>query len=216
MFENRPNWILKLYSAARALFVNYSLPRWLVFLFDASSLFLSFIFAYLLRFNFEPQSFVFNLVLQQSVVVLFVYCTFELLFKSYSGLIRHTTIDDIFRVLLTTTSSMVALILLVVSSRFFGWNEAFNVPVSIVLIHFITVSAVLFFARILIKMFYEVVSIKPGERKNVIIFGAGTMGVIVKRVILSDTANHYNIVAFLDNNRKLQNKNLSGTPVLSP
>ncbi len=60
------------------------------------------------------------------------------------------------------------------------------------------------------------VSVRPANKKNVIIYGAGAMGVIVKRVISSDTENDYNIVAFLDGDKKLQRKILNGIPVFSP
>ena len=84
------------------------------------------------------------------------------------------------------------------------------------MIHYVAVNASLFFARIMIKMFYEIVSVKPVRRRNVIIFGAGAMGVIINRVIDSDSESDYNTVAFLDNNRQLQQKNLEGVPVISP
>jgi FlaA1/EpsC-like NDP-sugar epimerase len=97
-----------------------------------------------------------------------------------------------------------------------AWKDIFNVPGSILVIHFVTLNAFLFISRISIKMFYEMVSVRPANKKNVVIYGAGAMGVIVKRVISSDTENDYNIVAFLDSNKKLQNKHLNGIPVYNP
>ncbi len=79
--------------------------------------FVSFIFAYLLRFNFEQAPIDFGKVLFQSLVVLFVYCTFEFLFRSFAGLLRHTTIRDIFNVIIANTLS---LILLGIFSIFIG------------------------------------------------------------------------------------------------
>jgi FlaA1/EpsC-like NDP-sugar epimerase len=65
-------------------------------------------------------------------------------------------------------------------------------------------------------MFYELVTTDRKNFKNVIVFGAGSMGVLMKGVIESDGDNDYNIVAFVDNSRRLQNKSLSGIRVLSP
>ncbi len=206
----------KLRSKARIVFRKYSLPRWLVLLFDESTVFLTFIFAYLLRFNFEAQVVDFVLVFKQSLVVLTVFGGFELVFRSFAGLIRHTTIRDIFNITLTTSFSLISLLILTQLSRHAGLNKMFNIPLSILLIHFVSITAILFFSRILIKMFYEMVSVKPVGKKKVIIFGAGAMGVLVKRVILSDPTTEYQIVAFADNNRVLQRKNLNGIPVFSP
>jgi FlaA1/EpsC-like NDP-sugar epimerase len=54
------------------------------------------------------------------------------------------------------------------------------------------------------------------DKKNILIFGAGAMGVIVQRVIESDTTSEFNILGFLDNNKKLQSKVLGGIPVFCP
>lgn len=205
-----------LYKKVWEIFKNHSLPRWLVFLLDGIGIISTFFLAYLLRFNFEPGAIDFDLGMRQSIFVLGVYCGFELIYRSFSGLIRHTTIKDIFNVVITTTSAMLILTILTVLGRTLLWNEIFTIPFSIIMIHYVSVTAVMFIIRILIKMVYELVSVKPADKKNVIIFGAGAMGVIVKRVITSDAVNDYNIVAFLDNNRQLQRKMLSGIPVFRP
>ncbi len=75
----------------------------------------------------------------------------------------------------------------------------------------------MFVSRIMIKMFYELLfSGNSKAKKNVIIFGAGALGIIVKRVIMSDATGDFNISAFLDNDRKLQSKDIGGIPVFSP
>ena len=201
---------------ARAFFRKHSLPRWMVFAFDAGAVFLTFIFAYFLRFNFIVGPPILEIALKQSLLVIAVYCGFELLFRSFAGLIRHTTIRDIFNVLLATTSALIVLMIFTFAGTISNWKEVFNIPGSVLVIHYVTINAFLFISRISVKMFYEMVSIKPANKKNVVIYGAGAMGVVVKRVISSDTENDYNIVAFLDANKKLQRKILNGIPVFNP
>jgi FlaA1/EpsC-like NDP-sugar epimerase len=188
----------------------------MVFSFDAGSVFLTFFISYLLRFNFEVHDFNIPLALRQALLVLGVYSAFEFIFRAYSGLIRHTTIKDIFNVLLTTTATLAILLVFTFVKQISEWKTVFNIPGSILMIHYVTVSAFLTISRILVKMFYEMVSVRPVNKKNVVIYGAGAMGVIVRRVISSDTENDYHIVAFLDANKKLQHKNLYGIPVYSP
>jgi FlaA1/EpsC-like NDP-sugar epimerase len=66
-------------------------------------------------------------------------------------------------------------------------------------------------------MIYELLFItRSSNKKNAIIFGAGSMGVIVKRVIVSDPTGEYNLIAFLDEDKKMHGKNLGGFPVLNP
>jgi FlaA1/EpsC-like NDP-sugar epimerase len=188
----------------------------MVFSFDAGAVFLTFLFSYVLRHNFEMGEFTMGIALRQSIVVVGIYCGFELLFRSFAGLIRHTTIQDIFNVLLTTTSALVILMVLAFAGNKPEMREVYILPKSILVIHYVTVNAFLFISRISVKMFYEMVSVKPVNKKNVIIYGAGAMGVLVKRVIGSDAGNNYNIIAFLDGDKKIQGKNLNGAPVFSP
>ncbi len=214
--NNQPNWMEKPRQVAHSFFLRHSLPRWMVFALDASGIFITYIFSLLLRYNFELGEIEGDLAIKQALLVTAVYCGFELVYRSFAGLIRHTTIRDIFNVILATSSALIILTLISLLARSLNWNPLYVVPISILVIHFVTLNAVLFMSRILIKMFYEMVSIKSFEKKNIIIFGAGAMGVIIQRVIESDTNSEYNIIAFLDNNKNLQSKNLGRIPVFSP
>jgi len=201
---------------SRDFFKKYSLPRWMIFAFDGCVVALTFLFSYILRFNFDIGQFSPVVALQQSIMVVMVFSAFEIIFKSYAGLIRHTTIKDIFNVLMTTTFTLAVLLIFTLAGTISEWREVFNIPGSILMIHYVALNAFLFISRISIKMFYEMVSVRQEDKKNIVIYGAGAMGVIVKRVIGSDVKNDYNVLAFLDNDRKLQHKNLEGIPVLSP
>jgi FlaA1/EpsC-like NDP-sugar epimerase len=210
------NLVDYLSQKSRVFFRKHSLPRWMVFAFDGGAVILTFLFSYILRYNFELQAFSFALAIKQSLLVLGVFSVFELLFRSFAGLIRHTTIQDIFNVLLTTTVALFVLMIFTFVGQISSWKAVFDIPGSILIINYVSLNAVLIIARISIKMFYEMVSVKSAVKKNVVIYGAGAMGVIVKRVITSDTQNDYNIVAFLDSDKKLQRKNLEGIPVFNP
>ena len=201
---------------ARVIFRNHSLPRWMVFTFDMGAVFLTFLFSYILRFNFELGAFSLEMAIKQSILVVGVYAFFETIYRSFAGMIRHTTIRDIFNVLMTTSSAFAVLLVFTLTVTISSWKSIFNIPGSILAIHYVTLNAFLFISRISVKMFFEMVSIKPSNKKNVIIYGAGAMGVIVKRVISSDTENDYNIVSFLDSDKKLQGKLMDGIPVYNP
>jgi FlaA1/EpsC-like NDP-sugar epimerase len=200
---------------AREFFRKHSLPRWMVFTFDGAVVYVTFLFAYILRFNFIIE-FPIGVALKQGLVVVAVFSVFELIFRTYAGLIRHTTIKDIFTVLLTTSATLGILLIFTLVSPISDWREVFNIPGSILLIHCVSLTALMIISRISVKMLYEMVSVRPSNKKNVIIYGAGAMGVVVKRVISGDTEHDYNIVAFLDGDKKLQGKNLNGVPVFSP
>jgi FlaA1/EpsC-like NDP-sugar epimerase len=207
--------IEKLKGQVIEVFHHYSLPRWLVLFIDVAAVFLTFFLAYILRFNFELNRFSFQLAINQGLLVSLVYLIFMIIFKSYSGLIRQTTIKDTFIIAVTNIASIVVLSIVTLFSRKIELNPFFNIPNSILLIHFVTVTLSLVFFRISIKMFYVFVSIPSSNRKNVLIYGSGETGIIVKRVIESDPKSGYQLRGFIDDNSKLQGKKVDGFPVFA-
>jgi FlaA1/EpsC-like NDP-sugar epimerase len=197
------------------VFKNHSLPRWLVFILDSGIVFFSFLIAYMLRFNFEVSALNISRVFRQSYLVLFVYVVFILVFKSYSGMIRHTTIRDTYKIILTNFSALSVLFLVTFLSRKNEWSFLFNIPFSILLIHFGAVTILLFLFRVFVKLFYEFASSSSHDGKNVLIYGSGEMGILVKRLIEGDPKNLYRLKGFIDDDKKIQGKNLDGYPVYS-
>jgi FlaA1/EpsC-like NDP-sugar epimerase len=215
MFEKNQKWLKLMRIKAIELFQKYSVPRWIVFGLDNIAVFIIFLFAYLLRFNFVLSDFDLNNAINQAFITVSIYAVFGVVFRSFSGLIRHTTIIDIFIVLIATSCSLMSLLALTILSRMAGWSEMLNIPLSILLIHYVTITLILFFVRIIIKIGFQLISASRNKR-NVLIFGAGDMGVIVKRLINSDIQSNYQIYGFIDFNKKLQGKKLNGIPVLNP
>jgi FlaA1/EpsC-like NDP-sugar epimerase len=195
------------------IFRDYSLPRWFVLLIDIAAVFLTFIFAYLLRYNFESYTFSWNNALAQSLLVCIVYLVFMYLFKSYSGLIRQTTVRDTFLISVTNTTAFLLMVIITITSRKFELGQFLNIPISILMIHFGAVTVALIFFRVFIKMFYVFVSVPSASRKNVLIYGSGETGIIVKRVIESDPKSGYQLKGFIDDNIKLQGKKVDGFSV---
>ncbi len=182
---------------------------------DLSAVFLTFIFAYMLRYNMELYLFSMPFALKQSALVCIVYLVSMLLLKSYSGLLRQTTIKDTFILAVTTTAAFIVMLFITITSRNMGWNKLYDIPLSIIVIHYGAVTVVLVFFRVFIKMFYIFVSIPTSNRKNVLIYGSGETGIIVKRVMQSDPRSGYQIKGFIDDNPKLQGKKVDGYPVYS-
>src|SRR5450759_2204338 len=197
------------------LFKKHSLPRWLVLLIDISAVFITFIVAYLLRYNFESYTFSLLFSMAQGLIVCIAYLGFMFLFKSYSGLLRQTTIRDTFVIGITNAAAFSVLFLMTLNTRYLELNRLFDIPLSILIIHYGMVSVALIFFRVSIKMFYVYVSVPSSNKKNVLIYGSGETGIIVKRVLESDPRSGYQLKGFIDDNIKLQGKKVDGFPVFS-
>jgi FlaA1/EpsC-like NDP-sugar epimerase len=207
------NLLLFLRERALEVFSKFSVPRWMVFTLDSLAVFLVFFIAYILRYNFNLHAISFPLAFNHAFVATGVYMIFSLVFRSYSGLIRHTTLTDIAYVFLVTTLSAVSLIALTFISRILNWGENFNIPVSIIVIHYVSISIFLFFVRIFIKLIFRFATSSFREAKRVVIYGAGETGFVVKRVIMSNPDQGFNVVGFVDDDKSLQGKKMNGIPV---
>lgn len=169
----------------------------------------------MLRYNFEIYTFETSTSFRQAFIVLFVYLLFMLVFKSYVGMIRHTTIKDTYKIILTTFAALGILFPVTLLSREYEWNQIYNIPLSILLIHSGAVIVMLFFFRVFVKVFYEFASSSSKDKKNVIIYGSGDLGIIVRRVIEGDNKSPYRLKCYIDDDKKRQGKKVNGYPVYS-
>jgi FlaA1/EpsC-like NDP-sugar epimerase len=217
MFDRSQILLELLSNKALGIFRKHYVPKWMVFLFDNLAVYITFLVAYLLRYNFISADFSFAAALQQGMFAVGVYAVFSLCFRSYTGLIRHTTVIDIFYVLLATSFAVAVLLITSLLGRMMdSLPNIFDIPLSIIIIHFIFVTLFLCCVRIVVKIFYQIITSSSIDKKKVLIYGAGAMGVIAKRVIQSDIRSDYHISGFLDNNKTLQGTKLNGIPVYNP
>jgi len=210
-----PKWILKLRRMALDFFNRHSMPRWMVFAADAAVVFMAFIIAYYLGYEFSIPGDRLNIFLYQGIYATVVYAVFSLIFRSYTGLMRHTTLTDISLAFAVTTCSAVTLVILSFIGRGLHTTEIIVIPYSILLIHYVAVSVILYFGRILIKLAFRFATGTTGSKKRVLIYGAGELGFVVKRVILSDSRYGFHVSGFIDDDKSLQGKKINGINVYS-
>ena len=213
MAKDYPKWILFLRRKALDFFNKHSVPRWIIFTSDTVSVFLVFLVAYLLRFNFDIPDFRHDLAFYQAFIVMCVYAAFSLVFRSYSGLIRHATLTDVTLVFVVTTCSTAFILLLSLLSRELPWSELLGIPYSIILIHYASITVFLFFARVLIKLIFRFATNISSNKRRVLIYGAGELGFTVKRVVLSNPKYGLHVSGFIDNDKNLHGKKINGIPV---
>lgn len=216
MLKEYPEWILFLRRKALDFFNHHSVPRWMIFTIDSATVFGSFIIAYLLRFNFDIPEDREGIFLYQGLIATSVYAFFSLIFKSYSGLIRHATLTDVTLVFVVTTCSGVLLLTISELSGYFNGGLILTIPQSIVLIHYVAATVIMFFGRIFVKLIFRFASGTSMNKKRVMIYGAGELGFVVKRVILSNPNYGLHVSGFLDDDRSLQGKKINGINVYNP
>jgi len=217
MAERYPDIRQRVRVKASDIFRRYSVPRWMLFTHDTAIVFITFIAAYILRFNMILGDLAWNEVLSHSLISLIVYVGFFVIFRSYAGLIRHTTLTDVTLVFVSTSSSAFVLALFSLFIRTFSLSALLVIPLSVIMIHYVLITVALFFMRVSVKMLFRFAtsSVRYPSRR-VLIYGAGDMGFIVKRVLLSDPRGGFTVHGFIDDSRRLQGKKINGIQVFGP
>ena len=185
------------------------LPRWTVLQIDIFVCLVSALMAYYLRYNFDIPDYVWQQMYMTVPNLMLTKLVFFFTTRSYTGIIRYTSIEDAKRIFISLTSALA--IMLGVNIIFFQIYDYYFVPLSILLIDYLAASLFMASFRILAKIaYYEWQNSEAHRKTNVIIYGAGEAGLITKRTIDRDFDINQKVVAFVDDDRNLVNKSLEG------
>ena len=203
----------------RYLIRTYSssfISRWIILLMDVGIVFISFLMAYLIRFNFNYIEIDPYEVRIHALTITSIYLISFLITSSYSGILRHTGISDVIRILKSGVISLSVLIVINLAIGFNGAGSIFYVSYSILILHFLLSIFWLVGTRVFIKLAYlELTKQYATESIPVIIYGAGSAGLLTKNALVKDRSARYNIVAFIDDNPSKISKRIEGVPVLN-
>jgi FlaA1/EpsC-like NDP-sugar epimerase len=173
-------------------------PRWLILLIDLTISLFSIVLAFLLRFNFNiSESSYPNLELGVVLVLVVRFLSFYIS-RIYTGIIRYTSMKDIFRILLVNSIGSGFLIFLNFGSFLLNGGPAL-VPLSVIIIDFISTVCFMILFRFTVKVVYMEFSHIGNTKINVVICGSKELAVLAKRALEADLQNHYKVVAFISN-----------------
>ncbi len=190
------------------------LPRWIIILIDFFILLFSSSLAYLLRFNFD-YSRLNDFNVSKGIIMLVVSGMIAILLtKSYAGIVRYTGIQDGRRILVTTVLS--ALIAIISNYINFYYFQEIILPISIIIISFLTSLIFLFSYRILVKQVFSAMLGLEKKKDNVAIYGTDNSSMIVRQILEGETNAAKNIVAFFDDHKQKIGKVVNGVKVYDP
>jgi FlaA1/EpsC-like NDP-sugar epimerase len=195
---------------------NRFLSRWLVLVIDLGIVMFSFTLATLLRTNFRYQEIdLYNFQFHFLFLFLIRIGAF-LYFQSFTGIIRHTSIEDAVLILKAVfTGTFIAALVSIALRYYSGLDMLLYVPLSILAIDFFICLFLMVTLRFLVKSFYEsfINEFKPAV--GVLIYGAGYSGLLTKNVIQNDRGINYQVLGFIDDNESKINKTIEGIRVYS-
>lgn len=182
--------------------------KWLVLLIDMFLVCIAFFFSYSIRYNI---SFEFNLAnaIQQLPVVMVVALISFLTVGSYKGIIRHTGIRDAVNVFFGLTFMVASFLLIDLGLKVFHINTSFQIPRSIISIHYLLSVFTLVLSRFAFRVFFDIISTEIKNVSNVLIFGAGEAGIITYNALNRDKKSNNEIVGFIDDDPKKIGKKIN-------
>lgn len=186
-------------------------PRWVIFIFDLSVAFMAFLFATAISYHFNIEMLYRPAFQREMVYAMLITATSFWLFKLYAGIVRYTSAVDSIRILSTVLFTVV--IMLVIKLLFLAFNSPSVLPISLTIIYGLLLFAGLTIYRAVIKIFFQYTKLAKREIENVIVYGAGDLGLAVKRTLEHDVGVDKNIIAYLDDDEGKIGKSIDGLKI---
>jgi FlaA1/EpsC-like NDP-sugar epimerase len=193
---------------------NRFLPQWFVLVKDVFIVGFSFVAAYTLRYNFQLTDDIRSAMYHQLLLLsLFVIVAF-LFTGLYKTIIRHTGVRDAILVVKALTFVVGGLLVQNIFDNFYTHPMLSHVPYSILIIFYMLAIGLLVATRFAVRLIYYWLK-SQGEYTSVLIYGAGSAGIITKNVLLSDLDRRIKVAGFVDNHPGKIGKTIEGVFVYS-
>ena len=190
------------------------LPKWFVLIIDLSIvltvLIVSYYFYSLLNIQFYPD---FSLG-TRLLIFFFVYFFYFLIFKTYSGIIRFSTLKDAYRILIAVFSSYLTLVVINYIYYFIYGSFVF-VSVTLLITSILSFFG-LFTFRIFVKIAFELLNRNQDvTMQNSIMVGVNSTTIALAEAFIQDPSSPYRLLFFVDKNKLLHGKKILGIPIIS-
>lgn len=206
--------MLSIRKIVDSYFSKRTFPHWCVLLLDSAILFLSGVFVYwcfnrgtALQLNFWPLTYLMLLCVG-------VHFIFFAIFRTYSGIIRYSSFNDLIRVALAMGCSALAVIAVHFFTNSCPSRVFAHVQVRHILIAEAIATGLMWLLRVSIKWVYDTYFWTEGA-KNVFIYGIRAGGIGLAKAIRSEKPMRYCLRGFISHDPALgaNGTRLMGEPV---
>ena len=193
--------------------INY-LPRWVILGFDSLIIVFSLIITKLIISRIKNQDFAISFSTVELVIIC-VNIIFFILYRTYAGLIRHSTFLDAVRFLVASISTLI--VILVSYYVYYLYNATEIIFIPTLLIYLVLSFCGLFLFRVLVKQVFEVYlnySNKENELR-VLVYGTDENAIAIASALKSEKPNRYSVIGFIDKGERNKSKQILGLPIIS-
>jgi FlaA1/EpsC-like NDP-sugar epimerase len=189
-------------------------PSWLILLLDLGCSIVAMSLAFLLRLNFNLEDFGRYPMQDIVLVVICVNLLLSLLFRTYMGIVRYTSMADIGRI--SCVSLISAVIYYNINLAAVTYTAENMFPLSVIAINFFINTFFLLSYRLFVKWAFRYYSTYGTINKTkAVIYNAGHSGLMVRKAISEDQAGLIRIAGFLDDKLTRTGKRLDGLSIFS-
>lgn len=194
--------------------LNY-LPRWIILSIDFSVLIASCLFSFLL-FRGTGLDFILTPYWRELVFFFLVMNVFSFwLFRTYSGIIRHSSYIDAVKLLFSQVSVLVFFLLF---NLIYEWNFDQKAFLNTALfINTVFTFCGLFLYRIIVKRTFELYFSDSSRNKlvRVIIYGTDANAISVANALNFETPARFKVIGFVDHHNQNISKRMLDLPILA-
>lgn len=190
------------------------LPRWIIFCIDIAIIVFANVLTYIMLSNLVPKFYDTLGVVERYSIIVLVNIFFFVFFKTYAGIIRHSSFIDAVKLLFATFSSLLVLIAFNYTYYFVFGDKIYLFPGLI--LSFVLSFTFLFFFRIIIKFLFEnfINSTDSKKLTPTIVYGSDANAIAVVNAIKSESPARFKVVGFMDNSKSNKSKSILGLPIL--
>ncbi|MFD2891029.1 polysaccharide biosynthesis protein [Flavobacterium chuncheonense] len=190
------------------------LPRWIIFTIDVGIVMLSCTLTYLIVSNLTLSFYNSFSIPVRYAFMLLVNISCFLVFRTYAGIIRHSSFVDALKLLFATGTSLAIL-------TFVNYLHYFVFGTKIYLFPGLVVNAVisfvmLFVYRVLVKYMFEhyLNRVDKNKQLKVVIYGSDANAVALANVLAADQLKKYRLMGFLEKRKSRVEKQMLGLPII--
>jgi len=214
----RTNLKNKIYSGDNLMNISdvRYLPRWVILFIDLFLISLSVFFScYLIeKLSYSTQQVFYNRT-QMYLLIMAASIFFMFIFRTFSGIIRHSTFIDLFKLFLATLCTTAVVGAISFMFYFVTGLRMIHMSVPFLIIFFATSFMMLFLFRLFVKEFFHIIREfrRSTLRKRILVLGIDEQSVAVARAVLDNPSLPYHIVGFLTQRHDYKRANLLGKTI---
>jgi FlaA1/EpsC-like NDP-sugar epimerase len=193
-------------------------PRWVILLIDMAIVLFCYYFSNFVINSFKGR-FAVELMVKKSILIAFVYYLSFLYFRTYKGIVRQTGFRDAWGIFKAVFVAWLVLMVVSTITRTVSDREAeisafLRPSYAVLFTHAFFTTVCLVAARVSYRTVYESFFFGGREIENVLIFGAGNMGMTTLNLLRNDTRKKVKVVAFADDNQNRIGKLINGYKII--